>query len=189
MYNFSHPAPTHITAHRAFTVLCTTSLLLLTSLLSPATMAAALISPPCHVRHQQYHTSFERHRSTAQYNSPTDSPLEDEPWKEDDSYWDALQIASKDPEKFEKFIEESMERKKKGVKYSATMQSSSAGVNGDATAENAPKKGKYVPIEEWDEQRENGENMSSEERLQWECQRNGNQFNQNEILTRNLNSF
>ena len=53
----------------------------------------------------------------------------------------------------------------------------------------APKKSKYVPIEEWDEQLKNGENMSAEERLQWECQRNGNQFRQNEILSHHLNSF
>lgn len=61
--------------------------------------------------------------------------------------------------------------------------------NGVSTDDDAPKKGKYVPIEEWDAQRKNGENMSKEERLQWECQRSGNQFRQNEILRQNLKSF
>ena len=48
-------------------------------------------------------------------------------------------------------------------------------------------KGKYVPIEEWD--RDQKENMSAEERLQWECQRGGNQYRQNEILSHHLSSF
>jgi len=55
--------------------------------------------------------------------------------------------------------------------------------------DNKPKKkGKYVPIEEWDANR-NLDDMSNEERLQWECQRNGNQYRQNEILMNNLKGF
>ena len=50
------------------------------------------------------------------------------------------------------------------------------------------KRGKYVPIEEWEEQHSR-EDLSKEERLQWECQRGGNQFRQNEILLHNLKSF
>ena len=106
------------------------------------------------------------------------SPLEDEPWQDDDSYWDALQVASKDPATFEKFIEESVARKK-GV----------ASNNNISNENDKPKKkGKYVPIEEWDANR-NLDDMTNEERLQWECQRNGNQYRQNEILMNNLKGF
>ena len=124
------------------------------------------------------------------YASKRQSPLEDEPWKKDSSYWDSLQAASKDPETFEKFIEESMKRKKmpssspSHAKAAAASTSSSAQEGGE---DKPKKKSKYVPIEEWNEQRT--ENMSKEERLQWECQRGGNQFRQNEILTQNLKSF
>lgn len=148
-------------------------------------------------------TATQQQGSTVNYlfPSPKSSPLEDEPWKANDSYWDMLQQASKDPETFEKFIEESMAKKKLakggsggGVRSSTVVSSASLAANGsaaDASTANskAPKKSKYVPIEEWDEQRKNGENMSAEERLQWECQRNGNQFRQNEILSHHLNSF
>ena len=147
---------------------------------------------------EQSHPKFLLHL----FKSPKSSPLEDEPWKKDgDSYWDLLQQASKDPETFEKFIEESMERKKiqsgKTVggdeSYSSSVLSaSSANGSGDGTGETTTKKkkkGAYQPIEEWDSSRQNGENMSAEERLQWECQRGGNQFRQNEILRHNLNSF
>lgn len=116
------------------------------------------------------------------------SPLEDEPWKKDDSYWDQLQAASKDPERFEKFIEETM-AKKKMVSSSSSSLSSAYSAAAKAQEETTPKKkkGAYVPIEQWDAQ--HSENMSKEERLQWECQRNGNQFRQNEILMHNLKSF
>ena len=132
-----------------------------------------------------------------EYVAPNHSPLEDEPWQKDDSYWDQLQTASKDPETFEKFIEESMARKKeseRGNMSSISMMSSSSSSTTDATAstaETAPrKKKKYVPIEEWDAQRDaSGDNMTREERMQWEAQQNGDRFRQNEILMHNLKGF
>lgn len=116
------------------------------------------------------------------FSSPKSSPLEDEPWKKNDSYWDMLQEASKDPVTFEKFIEESTRRKKLGEPLD--------GMKVDISAEEdvtPKKKGKYVPIEEWDAKQK--DNMSAEERLQWECQRGGNQLRQNDILVHHLNSF
>ena len=126
------------------------------------------------------------------YASKRQSPLEDEPWKKDTSYWDSLQAASKDPETFEKFIEDSMKRKKMSSSspshaMAATAASTSSSSSQEGGEDKPKKKSKYVPIEEWNEQRT--ENMSKEERLQWECQRGGNQFRQNEILTQNLKSF
>ena len=111
--------------------------------------------------------------------SPKSSPLEDEPWKKDDSYWDMLQEASKDPATFEKFIEDSTKRKGKSAH---DMKLDSPEVQAKPK-----KKGKYVPIEEWDAQQK--ESMSAEEKLQWECQQGGNRIRQNDILMHHLNSF
>jgi len=126
--------------------------------------------------------SSSRIRTQLYVSIPTKhSPLEDEPWQDDDSYWDALQVASKDPAAFEKFIEESVARKK-GL-------ASNNNKNSISNDNDKPKKkGKYVPIEEWDANR-NLDDMTNEERLQWECQRNGNQYRQNEILMNNLKGF
>jgi len=50
------------------------------------------------------------------------------------------------------------------------------------------KKGAYIPIEQWDATRSK-DDMTKEERLQWECQRGGNRVRQNEILMHNLKGF
>lgn len=52
----------------------------------------------------------------------------------------------------------------------------------------AKKQNAYVPIEEWDANRKK-DDMSWEEKLQFEGQRDGNKFRQNEILRHNLNGF
>ena len=122
------------------------------------------------------------------------SPLEDSPWQEEDSYYDRLREASKDPIAFEKFVEEfTMSSRDGGGKKSSVAPSSSSiksakDVDGDDVSQRTKK---YVPIEEWDAARKNGdgENMTQEERLQWECQRRGDQFRQNEILMHNLKMF
>ena len=114
------------------------------------------------------------------YSSPRTSPLEDEPWTRDSSYWDLLQEASKDPATFDKFIEESRTREK--------LDKPRIDMKLDASPGNKPeKKSKYVPIEEWDSQLK--DNMTAEERLQWECQRGGNRIRQNDILQHHLKSF
>ena len=193
----SHPSrPTR--RRRAHIIIACRTASLAAALLSSTGMgnmavAAFLVPYPRVVlRHRQYYTTTRNNKSsTTQSLAPKHSPLEDEPWQKGDSYWDQLQTASKDPEAFEKFIEESMARKKKSGKSSLVSSSAANGVNGDTstTDDSKPKKkGKYVPIEEWDSQR-TPENMSAEERLQWECQRSGNQFRQNEILQHHLNSF
>jgi hypothetical protein len=46
----------------------------------------------------------------------------------------------------------------------------------------------YVPIEQWDANRKK-DDMSWEERIQFEGQRDGNKFKQNEILRHNLKGF
>jgi len=52
---------------------------------------------------------------------------------------------------------------------------------------NSTKKG-YVPIEQWDKERSK-DDMQWEERVQFDGQRFGNQFNQNEILRHNLKTW
>ena len=157
-----------------------------------AFVAALLLGNSAHVADSLVHPSHlpqyrrQLQRTTARHYAPKHSPLEDEPWQKDQSYWDELQAASaRGPEAFEKFIEESMERKGAGT----LPTEAKTGANGMEGEGKPKKKGKYQPIEEWEEQRQNGENMSAEERLQWECQRSGNQFRQNEILQHHLNSF
>jgi hypothetical protein len=159
------------------------------SAFSPIPTTAATVSKPDLICGRESINTINFNKSPL-YASKRQSPLEDEPWKNDSSYWDSLQAASKDPETFEKFIEESMKREKMSssspshAKAAAAKSSSSSQEGGE---DKPKKKSKYVPIEEWNEQQT--ENMSKEERLQWECQRGGNQFRQNEILTQNLKSF
>ncbi|KAL7543954.1 hypothetical protein ACHAXR_013367 [Thalassiosira sp. AJA248-18] len=190
MANSSRPT---IAVPRAFLVSCMASLLLFDMVAAFATPSPRCLQHNQQPQHFAATASEISRRSTQQYYmTPKHSPLEDEPWQKSDSYWDELQTASKDPVAFEKFIEESMARKKLGKEFTpSTASAATANGNADATAENGTpkKKSKYVPIEEWDESRKNGENMSKEERLQWECQRSGNQFRQNEILLHNLKGF
>lgn len=189
--------PTH-TGH-VISISCTTFILFVIGiLLSAISMTDGLIAfslQPHHTQHTSYYARrYYRKTSTTQHYLATSkhSPLEDEPWQNDDSYWDALQVASKDPATFEKFIEESISRKKQGkgasniISASTTINNNTAnGLNGESQPK---KRGKYVPIEEWDASR-NADDMSKEERLMWECQRNGNQIRQNEILMHNLKGF
>jgi hypothetical protein len=127
------------------------------------------------------------------------------PSEEDDntsaSYNDLLREASKSPEAFERFVENSMmisssssnnEIKKSSNDNIAPSPKANANIhaiddNGNEEEEDNNTPTKYIPIEEWE--RNNGENMTAEERLQWECQRNGDQFRQNDILTQNLKQF
>lgn len=183
-------------------------------LVSPNTATTAFVIPSstsCRIscQQQQSHSStlkpqymiFQRfiNRFSKQKHPPSE---------EDDntsaSYDDLLREASKSPEAFERFVENSMilsssssnsennlEGKKSSGNNDIIASSSEANTNrhaidddGNEEEENTPTK--YVSIEEWEAQRKNGENMTAEERLQWECQRNGDQFRQNDILTHNL---
>jgi hypothetical protein len=143
-------------------------------------------------------SSLDLYRSSNDPPSVDHSPLEDSPWSDDDSYYDRLREASSDPLAFEKFVEESMlwssskdDAEKSSTVVASTSSSAAATTEGnDAVASiGTPTKKKYVPIEEWDAGRKNGENLTREERVQWECQRNGDQFRQNEILRQNLKRF
>jgi hypothetical protein len=176
----------------------TTSILLVVCLVLPTTSLTGAFSSVLNNAHRHLLKSISNHYLTQKH-----SPLNDEPWEKDDSYWDMLQAASKDPETFEKFIDESMARSTRTSSRSSSSSSMqerkqsaivspseimSKGINGNDDVDGKKTK-KYIPIEQWEEQRKNGENMTWEERLQWESQRSGDQFRQNEILRQNLKQF
>jgi hypothetical protein len=125
--------------------------------------------------------------------APHHLPLEDSPWQEEDSYYNRLREPSKDLVAFEKFAEENIISRRDGGGKKSSVAPSSSPINGaeddDGGDVSEKKNNRYVPIEEWDAGRNNGENMTQEERLQWDCQRSGDQFRQNEILRHNLKRF
>ena len=88
-----------------------------------------------------------------------------------DEYFVRLKEAAKDPVKFERFA--------MGLDDDVVEP-----VVVDDDDDDKPKKG-YQRIEEWDAQRTK-DDMSWEERVQYEGQQNGNQFQQNEILRKSL---
>jgi hypothetical protein len=116
----------------------------------------------------------------------------------DPEYIKALQEAAKDPKKFEEFTARQSkigdEIQKKNEHHEQDMKSLHSGggktnSTGSLSNQDAKKKG-YVPIEQWDkEQKELLKQMSWEQRVQYEGQRNGDQFRQNEILRKNLKTF
>lgn len=85
-----------------------------------------------------------------------------------DEYMRRMQEAASDPIKWEKFV---MNQK-----------------NDEEEKPKPKKKGVYQRIEEWDAQRTK-DDMSWEERVQYDGQRFGNGFEQNEILRKNLKSW
>lgn len=93
--------------------------------------------------------------------------------KSDPDYERRLLEAAGDPGKFESFV---LQRNTTMPKHTEVVK----------------KTGAYQRIEEWDaelKQRAKNGSMSWEERVQYEGQKHGDQFRQNEILRRNLNSF
>ena len=105
----------------------------------------------------------------------------EEPKNDNDEYFKRLVEASRDPVAFEKFVmakgDQGNEPSKPSASFSEQTKETAA----------APSKG-YQRIEEWDAQRtKNG--TSWEERVQFDGQRYGNQFQQNEILRKNLKVF
>lgn len=104
----------------------------------------------------------------------------------DNDYMKRLQEAARDPVAFEKFV-----MAKDKVVHSADNDDDKGtnlqGVDDDNGMKPSKQKG-YQRIEEWDAQRTK-DDMSWEERVQFEGRRFGNQYHQNEILRRNLKTF
>lgn len=84
-----------------------------------------------------------------------------------------MQEAAKDPASWEAYV----------------LKNNSKETETEKAPPEKPTNGKgYVPIEVWDRERKK-DDMSWEERVQFEGQRNGNRSNQNEILRKNLNGW
>ena len=104
-------------------------------------------------------------------------------------YMKRLSAIASDP----KLFEESVLRASTGVEESTnTTNNSSSFAEPTMTTTEKKKKRGYVRAEEWDQERNakaQEEGMSWEERVQYDGQRFGNQFQQNEILRKNLKAF
>lgn len=87
------------------------------------------------------------------------------------SFEELTKLAS-DPKAFEAYALGKMKQEKKS----------------DDSPKSTKPHSSYVPIEQWDASRKK-EDMSWEERIQFEGQRDGNKFKQNEILRHNLKGF
>lgn len=108
-----------------------------------------------------------------------------------DEFFKRITAAASDPKAFEQFVASDGDieptraiggEKNKGRIIHAVNDDSSSSSNKTVTG--------YVRAEEWDrqlqEKKKNMKNLSWEERVQFDGQRYGDQFNQNEILRHNL---
>lgn len=127
-----------------------------------------------------------------------------DPQDEKQQYLQELREAAKDPIKFEAFVmkqRQKEEGKSDASSSSTTTTTKTSGYippNQSAPTNNtnnnndaSPKRG-YVPIEQWNEEQvqkaKNG-TLSWEERVQFDGQRYGDKFQQNEILRKHLNGW
>mmetsp|Transcript_17642 Transcript_17642/g.22265 ORF Transcript_17642/g.22265 Transcript_17642/m.22265 type:complete len:159 (-) Transcript_17642:816-1292(-) len=96
----------------------------------------------------------------------------------DNSDMEEMLRAAQDPKLFEEYV-----LKKNQTKNEVNIEKTTSGED----EEGGKKKG-YVPIEQWEEERSK-DSLSWEEKVQFDGQRYGNQFQQNEILRKNLKSW
>ena len=90
-----------------------------------------------------------------------------------------LQQAAKDPATFEAYVLRKQQAKLEEEEDAKKLNKA----NDEVT-----KKSGYVPIEQWDKERSK-DDMGWEEKVQFDGQRFGNRFQQNEILRKNLKSW
>lgn len=97
-----------------------------------------------------------------------------------------LQRAARDPKAFEAYVM----RKNSAIDKldNEPEKVPDPGQDSSTSEESSPKRPKYVPIEQWDAERKK-DDMSWEERVQFDGQRYGNRYKQNEILQSNINRF
>lgn len=124
----------------------------------------------------------------------------------DEAFFQRLTLAASDPAAFEKMVMDQQQQEKEdgGSNNDATASDDDASGSPRQDDRSPPKdltreeidminkrKG-YQRVEEWDaelrERKAKGE-LSWEERVQFDGQRHGNQFLQNEILRKNLKGF
>jgi len=117
-----------------------------------------------------------------------------------ESDMEELQRAARDPKAFEAYVLRKSQQKKSQTDLSSANANNNNNSNNtnrsavgsglkseSASEEAAPKAIKYVPIEQWDEERsKNADNMSWEEKVQFEGLKHGNRYRQNQILNHHL---
>jgi hypothetical protein len=104
------------------------------------------------------------------------------PKSKSDVHLEELQRAARDPKTFEAYV-----LKKNGAE-NAEYESEEVPDDDYESPSESPSLPKYVPIEQWDAERKK-DDLSWEERVQFDGQRSGNRFKQNEILRSNINRF
>lgn len=141
----------------------------------------------------------------SQLSSTLPDSMKQQPGESNSSYMKRLQQLASNPRAFENQLrvesdgyDDAGSSKKKNKKDGTTNSTIDGNSNSndddddDDNNNNMKKKKKrgYQRVEDWDkEQAEIAKQMSWEERVQFDGQRNGNKFNQNEILRHNLNTF
>jgi hypothetical protein len=113
-----------------------------------------------------------------------------------ESDMEELQRAARDPKAFEAYVLRKSQQKKSQEDLSSANAAnnntnrSAVGSESGLKSESAAPKAKaikYVPIEQWDEERsKDADNMSWEEKVQFEGLKHGNRYRQNEILNHHL---
>lgn len=112
-----------------------------------------------------------------------------------DDFKELLRVAQ-DPKLFEEYSLKKSKKKKvdsrSGTLPSSEINDQSLNNNNDNESndnnDTTKKKNGYIPIEQWDQNRSK-DDLSWEEKVQFDGQRFGNRFQQNEILRKNLKSW
>ena len=127
-------------------------------------------------------------RTSRRNKEEADDSLSAPPWKQQPgesefAYLKRLQQMASNPQQSFTFTTTASTTQNTTITAASSSSSSSS---------STPKKaggGGYVPIETWNTEKYKKTNMTAEERLQFDCKRQGDRFIQNEILRKNLNYF
>ena len=110
------------------------------------------------------------------------------PGESEKAYFQRVTAAAADPVAFERLVAEDAKQEEPEnlrTNFTETLD----GIVGNSTADQPTKRSGYVRVEEWEAEqqrkRKSGD-LSWEERVQFDGQRHGDRFAQNEILRRNL---
>jgi len=180
--SITRPRPCPTGAAAAGSCLFSTNLLLLLGLLLhiiAGTTHSFAPSVPlfCRQERQQHHGGISRLLALKRLEGETEK-----------AYFQRVTAAASDPEAFERMV--SGDTKKTPLAAAAAAKTNGTD-DCDHDNNNKPRKG-YVPVEEWEaEQKRKGMagELSWEERVQFDGQRSGDRFKQNEILRHNLHTW
>jgi len=127
------------------------------------------------------------YRSTSSRSSPL-CALKRLDGETEKAYFKRITAAASDPAAFERLVSGGDSKKKHAV---TPLHASASNNSTNGEEPSVPKKG-YVRVEEWEaeqQKRKLSGDLTWEERVQFEGQRSGDRFKQNEILRHNLNAW